>query len=482
MADSKTPRSLAISAAALPTAPAPLLDRLLAPRVVFTALAAFLVVAILFTPNAVGDDSRGSLSTLAYDRGGARGWYEGAKRLGWRVMRSTERFRGALDTAAVYVVLSPDIEPTAAEVGALLAAVRAGAGLIASPFPGSPLADSLHVHRGQMEPFGFKVSNGTFTPAKLPAAHRTSDNEAATDSATRDTATDRRALQTPTDTFDPSAVDAGDDTVDWESADTGQAASEDVHGGMTLPKEIADYDRRVRFALTARRTLPEDTVVFLGVLTTENLTFRRRPAVLGIPFGRGRVVAIGDPWIVRNQLLDEEKLVVLPERMLEWSAPSPSARVVFDEYHHGMGRHASVIGAMKRALSNTPVGRVALQVMLAGLVLLIALGTRPIPPRPRMRVERRSPFEHVGALARAYSQIGATRLAARRLVRGLRRRHGAGNRVEDDAAFLRRFTIRYPALRPNVERLIAATQTALSPREFTLLADDIDMIERTLTT
>jgi hypothetical protein len=147
-----------------------------------------------------------------------------------------------------------------------------------------------------------------------------------------------------------------------------------------------------------------------------------------------------------------------------------------------MGRHASVIGAMKRALANTPVGHVALQVMLAGLVLLIALGARPIPPRPRMRVERRSPFEHVGALARAYSQIGATRLAARRLVRGLRRRHGAGNRVEDDAAFLRRLTIRHPALRPNVERLIAATQTVLPPREFTLLADDIDTIERTLTT
>jgi hypothetical protein len=137
---------------------------------------------------------------------------------------------------------------------------------------------------------------------------------------------------------------------------------------------------------------------------------------------------------------------------------------------------------MKRALSTTPIGRVALQAMLAGLVLLLALGARPIAPRPRMRVERRSPFEHVGALARAYSQIGATRLAARRLVRGLRRRHGAGVRTGDDAAFLRRLVVRHEKLRPNVERLIKATETALPPREFTLLADDIDTIERTLTT
>jgi hypothetical protein len=274
------------------------------------------------------------------------------------------------------------------------------------------------------------------------------------------------------------------DTIDAASTDTstGQAPRGVARRGVKLPKEVSDYDNHIRFALTSRRSLPSDTVVFLGVMTTDKLTMRERPSVLGLPLGRGRVVAVADPWIVRNQLLDEEELVVLPERMLEWTAPSPSARIVFDEYHHGMGRHASVIGAMKRALSDTPVGRAALQAMLAGLVLLLALGARPIPPRPRMRVERRSPFEHVGALARAYSQIGATRLAARRLVRGIRRRHGAGSRAEDDAAFLRRVAARHPALRPNVERLIAATQVALPPREFTLLADDIDTIERTLTT
>jgi hypothetical protein len=459
-----------------------LLDRLLAPRVVFSALIGILVIAILFTPNAVSDDSRGSLSTLAYDRGGARGWYEGARRHGWRVTRSTERFRGVMDTAAVYVVLSPDVEPTAAEVGALLAAVRAGAGLIVSPFPGSPLADSLHVHRGPMEPFGYKIVSGTFTPAEPLASDSVSS--VADSGATADSS---GGVVDSTQVADSESAEDEEDTTSYsidtsEVLGTRQQASEAVQRRMMLPKEVAAYDNKVRFALTTRRALRPDTVVFLGVIGTENLSVRKRPAVLGMPLGRGRVIAVADPWIVRNQLLDEDELVILPERMLEWVAPTPAARVVFDEYHHGMGRHASVIGAMKRALSETPVGRVALQLMLAALVLLIALGTRPIPPRPRMRVERRSPFEHVGALARAYSQVGATRLAARRLVRGIRRRHGAGNRVEDDAAFLRRLAVRHPTLRPNVERLVGATQTALPPREFTLLADDIDTIERTIST
>ena len=453
----------------------PLLDRLLAPRIVFSTLVIILILAVLFTPNAVGDDSRGSLSSFAYDRGGSRGWYEGARRLGWRVSRRTERFRDHLDAAAVYVILSPDVEPTAAEVGALLAAVRAGAGLIVSPQRGSPLGDSLHVDRGPMEPFGYKITSGTFEPEEKASA---ADDDVSVAADASDSA-DSTGTVDSTDTADSTAID------DSESvADTGGAAEESTGTAprrTPLPKMVSAYDQKVRFALVARRALPRDTVVFLGVTAAENFTLRRRPAVLGMPLGRGRVIAISDPWIVRNQLLDEDELVVLPQRMLEWTAPSPGARIVFDEYHHGMGRHASVIGAMERALSETPVGRAALQAMLGGLVLLIAAGARPIPPRARMRVERRSPFEHVGALARAYSQVGATRLSARRLVRGIRRRHGAGNRVEDDAAFLRRIAARHPALRPNVERLIAATQTAPPPREFTLLADDIDTIERTLT-
>jgi hypothetical protein len=331
-----------------------------------------------------------------------------------------------------------------------------------------------------MEPFGYKISNGTFTPAE-PARSPTRVDTTGTVTLTSPLVPDSVAGTAAVDT---GAYDEDDVTDESDTAppDSAQLASENTQSRLLVPEEIAAYDRKVRFALTSRRALPRDTVVFLGVLTTEKLTLRRRPAVLGLPLGRGRVIAMADPWIVRNQLLDEDELVLLPERMLEWTAPSPKARIVFDEYHHGMGRHASVIAAMQRALGDTPVGRAGLQVMLAGLVLLIALGTRPIAPRARMRVERRSPFEHVGALARAYSQVGATRLAARRLVRGLRRRHGGGNRVEDDAAFLRRVAVRHTTLRPNVERLIGATQTALPPREFTLLADDIDTIERTLTT
>jgi hypothetical protein len=121
-----------------------------------------------------------------------------------------------------------------------------------------------------------------------------------------------------------------------------------------------------------------------------------------------------------------------------------------------------------------------LQFLAAGLVLLIAISVRPIAPRPRLRMERRSPFEHVGALARAYEQIGATRLAARRLIRGLRRRHALSAAGDDDEAALRRLVARYPVLKPDVERLLDAATRRLPPDQFRQLADSIATMERTL--
>ena len=78
-------------------------------------------------------------------------------------------------------------------------------------------------------------------------------------------------------------------------------------------------------------------------------------------------------------------------------------RIVFDEYHHGFGTHANTRAVTVRALTRTGAGRTVLQLALAGLLLLLALGVRPVKPQPRHSIERRSALEHVGALARAYA-------------------------------------------------------------------------------
>ena len=453
-----------------------LLDRLLTPKIVFGTLAAVIVIGSLLAPEGQPDDAVGTLSTLSYDPSGMRGWYEGAHRLGWRVKRREERFHGDLDPRAVYVVLAPVIEPTATEVSALLGAVRRGAGLIVSARQGTPLADSLHLYSDDLQYVGHPVVGGTMGGAGREAA-----------GGARDTVADDKAVDKAGDETDDTLGDSGSigssiDSLRVVKAGDADSAARRVTRRAPVAPAIAAYTHHVHAAITSVRPLRGDTTVFIAVMVMHRLTPTVRPAVLGVPLGEGRIAVLADPGMVRNSLLSEEKLVVLPQRLLEWAAPSASAPVIFDEYHHGLGNHGSAMRAIRNALTRTPVGRAGLQILVAGLVLLIALGARPIGARARMRLERRSPLEHVGALSRAYMQKGATRLAARRLVRGIRRRHGAASRGGDDDAFLLRLADRHPSLTPGVRRLIAATKDPVTPRELTELADDIDTIERTLST
>jgi hypothetical protein len=88
-------------------------------------------------------------------------------------------------------------------------------------------------------------------------------------------------------------------------------------------------------------------------------------------------------------------------------------------------------------------------------VLLLALAPRAIRPRDPERIERRSPLEHVDALARAYAQVGAGRTAATHLLRGVRRRLERGGArprtVRTDEEFLRSVAQTDPTLSADVE-------------------------------
>jgi hypothetical protein len=169
--------------------------------------------------------------------------------------------------------------------------------------------------------------------------------------------------------------------------------------------------------------------------------------------------------------------------LLELLAPGEHPPVVFAEYHQGFGRHASVTRAVRRALSGTPSGRALLHLLAAGAILLLAISVRPIAPPDRARIERRSPIEHVGALARAYAQVGATRTASRRLIRGLRRRHPIGTyRSATDEEYLSSVAARYPALARDIELLVVATSEPQTPERFRDVGIAVATIERTLST
>ena len=426
------------------------------PRVVGPLLLALLLAMILLTPTP--PEQRGALTSYSAAAGGARALHDAARRLGWRVERRTTPFTRVPDSTAVYAVLEPPVAFTSGEAHRLLEAVRAGAGLLLVVQPRSALADSL----------GLRRSAGGGRLPLAPAG-------LCPDSLNRTgliTWPDRRVhswwlrrVPAGARVFASVTPDAGALDVDA----TGDE-DEDEDGDDAEEEEDAAPD-------TATARPPRE----------EQLS--GRPAIVGVPLGRGRVVAVADPDVLRNDVLRVCRWNAgqLALQALEWLGEGPGRRLVFDEYHHGYGTHADPLGASARALVVTPLGRLALQVAAAGLVLLAALGIRPVAPAARRPIERRSPLEHVGALARAYEQVGASRLAARRLVRGLRRRHGGGWRGvgapsggDADAEFLHQVAARRPAAADDVRRLARALDTATPRDELSELGAAAARIERLL--
>ncbi len=121
-----------------------LIERWLKPRFVLSALLLALVITVILSP-VVEVSSGPYLSTRSRAIDGARGLREVLDRLGWRTSERIVPFAGNLDTTSTYFILHTPIDPTSAEVHALLEAVRHGARAIVVPKPGTALADSIGV-------------------------------------------------------------------------------------------------------------------------------------------------------------------------------------------------------------------------------------------------------------------------------------------------------------------------------------------------
>ncbi|MEO8563256.1 MAG: DUF4350 domain-containing protein [bacterium] len=233
---------------------------------------------------------------------------------------------------------------------------------------------------------------------------------------------------------------------------------------------------------------PGDRKLF-GVVNFDDPAGGAGESVVGFALGKGRVVVVADPDLLRNDVVRRcawgaDVRVV---RLLEWlRAGGLVARtaLVVDEYHHGYGHAPTASDVVYDFLIGHPVGRTVLQIALAALVLLLAVAPRALPPVDVLRVERRHPLEQIDALAHAYEQVHATRTAAARLVHGLRSRVERGWRPErgrPDDDFLHDAELRAPALAGDVDLVRRALHETLPDRDLPELGAALRRIEQTLT-
>lgn len=404
------------------------------PKITLPIVGVLIVAVALLTPQqTVGRGGDPRLSTFSTAPMGGRLFYETAQRLGWSVERRTVPGLPT-DSTAIVAVLDPVIPLRVTEVHALLEYARRGGALLVMLGDGSSLvADSLRLAVG---PIRLRVHHGGDDAGGCPVEPRGTFN--------------RRFLYT---------LWPGD---------------------------------QVTLNTVAWRGPPRDSVtpfVSMDPMTGADRMHPRHAAV-GFPYGRGRVVIGADPDLLRNDALRICKygLDVAAVRMLEYLGArddSSARRIVFDEDHQGYGRQRGTAGAVAAYLVGAASGRLLFQLMAAGLVLLLAVAPRLIPPHDPVRIERRSPLEHVDALGRAYAQVGATRSATTRLVRGVRRRLAGGAVRPDvdpsDDAFLDRAQRDAPSLAADVALIRNAMHASIDRREFAAVGAALEKLELSLT-
>lgn len=411
-----------------PREPAPAREWWTRPSVMLPLVATVALLVALLSPQAPsGRFGDPRLSTHLAGSLGARLFADAAERMGWRVVRKDSVPAPlASDGRTIHAILAPPMPQSREEAHRYLEAVRGGDAMLLVLEGRSPLSDSLHVT---------SFARGGILPR-----------------------------------------------------------SEALGGECPEQREMTPplwADGKVRLlGVRWLRGAPPNRDVFARVDADESGPSIAADAAIGFPYGKGRIVVVGDPDLLRNDVLRycPWGAHLIASRMLEWlraGGDAPRTTLVFDEYHHGFGPRRGVLTVVAAFLGAHPLGRTILQVVLAGVVLLFAVAPRPIRPSVVQRFERRDPLEQVDALAHAYEQVHATRTITARLLRGVRRRVERGRsaaRARPDEAFLDAIVNRAPPLAEDVAIVRNALQQQLTDRDFLAVGGALQRIEDTLTT
>lgn len=405
----------------------------ISPVRILSVIAVLLVLFIIVAPQERADRTA-AYSSYGTGAGGVRALYEVLGRLDFNMSRNERPLTSTPATIGTYVLLQPTQPLTTVEQNNLLQAVRDGATLVFTA-EDEAFADSL----------GFEPVPPT---GGFPTLSRT-----------------RVAGGNPRDTdiSGPQAALRAAFPISVTVAPTPRS------GGQAFMWLVPDDDSRAaRLDSVHQSTL-----------------------VSGHRVGRGYAIAVAPPAIVMNQVIREPRAAIAIVRAIQFANGTTGAYgkqprsndVVFDEYHHGFGVHADMPAAVMNALTNTPLGRTTLELIAAALVLLLALAVRPIAPVSIPGVSRRSPLEHVGALAHAYAQVNARALGTSRLVRGLRRRHPLGlPRSLSDSVYLTALRDRIPSAATDVDHILSASapDSPDTSDRFATIGVAVANIERTL--
>jgi hypothetical protein len=188
-----------------------------------------------------------------------------------------------------------------------------------------------------------------------------------------------------------------------------------------------------------------------------------RLAAVRLVTGHNSVVLVADGALFSNRKVRDSDA---GEFALGIMADYP--RVQFDEYHQGFTSGGSLLGALLSWSRGTAWGWAWWQLAAVGLLALLAAAFRFGPPIAAIKRQRRSPLEHVRALATALATARGSDLAVRLMIQGLRRRLSVGRQGSrsDPREWLVALArnVRTARSRAAIQSLLELTQRGANPQ------------------
>jgi len=209
-----------------------------------------------------------------------------------------------------------------------------------------------------------------------------------------------------------------------------------VRSPLRLPRAarvLAPRPLRGRLEGLVKRSVsdePDDACITLVPQSHDTLiaAVDGRPIILRLHYaGGGTITLAADVGWFRNRVWRDSDV---PYVVLPILTPARRGRVVWDEYHQGFGRESSGMAALTwEWMLHSPAGWAILQLLAVGLLWLGVTAVRFGPPRSVIERRRRSPLEHLEALAAGLESAADSDTAVQRIVGGLRRRLSRAGRV-----------------------------------------------------
>jgi hypothetical protein len=206
-------------------------------------------------------------------------------------------------------------------------------------------------------------------------------------------------------------------------------------------------------------------------------TLRDRPVVVRLTYSGGRVVTlVADDRLFQNRTT---RNTAAGEFVIGLVVPRYE-RLIVDEFHHGYRASGSLAGAALDWTTRSPWGWLVWQLGAVGVLALVASGVRFGPVRSAIQRRRRSPMEHVRALATALAAARGHDVAVRLMVQGLRRRLSRTGRAApaDLETWLGGLSssVRTPRGREALESLIRTTRTPPDAESVLVAANAVETL------